>query len=67
MLDNVLARSLPTSSTHGGGDMDVDEDPMSVLEENQAMEQASKLRTLAGDVESFVEGQGDVEGATFEE
>jgi hypothetical protein len=67
MLDNMLARSQPTLNTQGGADMDVDEDPTERLEETQAMEQANQLRTLASKVGSFVEGKGDVEGATFEE
>jgi hypothetical protein len=32
-----------------------------------ATEQAARLKTLAGKVESFVEGEGDLEGARFEE
>jgi len=37
------------------------------LEDRIAAEQASKLQNLAAKVEEFVEGEGDLEGATFEE
>jgi hypothetical protein len=36
-------------------------------EERLAQEQTEKLRGLAAKVERFVEGEGDVEGARFEE
>lgn len=36
-------------------------------EDNIANEQASRLKDFAAQVENFVEGQGDIEGAKFEE
>jgi len=36
-------------------------------EDEAAAEQAKKLKNLAAKVEDFVEGQGDLEGALFEE
>jgi len=36
-------------------------------EERVAKEQASRLQDLATKVQNFVEGEGDVEGAMFEE
>jgi len=42
--------------------MDVDQ-----KEDQLAQNQASKLKSLAQKVEEFVEGEGDIEGARFEE
>ena len=36
-------------------------------EDDAAEEQAKKLKNLAAKVEDFVEGEGDLEGALFEE
>lgn len=47
-------------------DMNVD-DPKDDSEERVASEQASRLKDLAAKVEGFVEGEGDLEGARFEE
>lgn len=48
--------------------MDVDKPTAGETEEDRvAKEQASKLQDLAQKVENFVEGEGDVEGAKFEE
>jgi hypothetical protein len=67
MVDNMLAR-VQMPSGQGEADMDVDnEKSTGALEDKQAAEQANQLRTLASKVENFVAGQGDVEGATFEE
>jgi len=46
--------------------MDVD-DQKDSAEDRLASEQAKQLKNLATKVESFVEGQGDLEGALFEE
>ena len=43
--------------------MDVDESP----EDRLASEQAKKLKELATKVESFIDLEGDIEGARFEE
>ena len=48
--------------------MDVDpQNETESLEDKLASEQAKKLRDLATKVENFVEGEGDLEGARFEE
>ena len=60
-LDNMLQNMAPGGST-GITAMDVDQ-----KEEDLAQDQASKLKSLAQKVEEFVEGQGDLEGARFEE
>ena len=46
--------------------MDVDE-PGAKAEDRLASAQAAKLQELATKVEQFVEGEGDIEGARFEE
>ena len=56
------SRAKPKES-NGLDDMDVDESP----EDRLASEQAKKLKDLASKVESFIDGEGDVEGARFEE
>ena len=60
-FDGVLQSMAP-----GGSDR---HDPMDVdkKEEQLAQDQASKLKSLAQKVEEFVEGEGDLEGARFEE
>ena len=45
----------------------MDVDGPNDLEDRLATKQAAQLKTLAGKVESFVEGEGDLEGARFEE
>lgn len=48
--------------------MDVDQPGDARTEEdNIANQQASRLKDFAAQVENFVEGQGDIEGAKFEE
>lgn len=44
--------------------MEADEES---AEDRLASDQASRLKSLATKVEAFVEGKGDLEGATFEE
>lgn len=56
------SRAKPKESG-GGDDMDVDESP----EDRLASEQAKKLKDLASKVENFIDGEGDLEGARFEE
>jgi len=60
-FDNMLQNMVPRRSGGVEG-MDVDE-----KEEQLAQDQASKLKSLARKVEEFVEGEGDMEGARFEE
>ena len=60
-FDSMLKTIAPGHS-NGIGAMDVDH-----KEEQLAQDQASKLKSLAQKVEEFVEGEGDLEGARFEE
>jgi hypothetical protein len=60
-FDSLLQNMVPGQST-GINTMDVDQ-----KEEQLAQEQASKLKSLAQKVEEFVEGEGDLDGALFEE
>ena len=60
-LDSVLQNMAPEKST-GTDVMDIDQ-----KEEELAQGQALKLKSLAQKVEQFVEGEGDLEGARFEE
>jgi len=60
-FDTMLQNMVPGQSD-GIGVMDVDQ-----KEEQLAQDQASKLKSLAQKVEEFVEGEGDLEGARFEE
>ena len=60
-FDNMLQNMVPGQSD-GIGTMGVDQ-----KEEQLAQDQASKLKSLAQKVEKFVEGEGDLEGARFEE
>lgn len=70
-FDNVLEQTMGASTSMARSDqnaMDVDKpDSGETLEDRIAAEQASKLQNLAAKVEEFVEGEGDLEGATFEE
>jgi hypothetical protein len=59
-LDQLLGSSVDA--------MDVDERDLGLSDDDKmAQDQASKLHNLAQKVESFVEGEGDIEGARFEE
>lgn len=53
----------PNAMEVDGDDDDQEESP----EDRLASEQAMKLRDLASKVEQFVEGEGDLEGAKFDE
>ena len=69
-FDKGLEASLAgaTSNTKNSDAMDVD--PLNETESPEdklASEQAMKLKDLATKVEIFVEGEGDLEGARFEE
>lgn len=58
--------SLLRNMTHGQSTV-VDAMNVDQKEERLAQEQASKLKSLAQKVEEFVEGEGDLDGALFEE
>jgi hypothetical protein len=68
-FDSVLQEKMrfndaPSTSR----DMDVDHSPDSGNgEDGMTKAQVAKLRDLASKVDAFVSGEGDVEGATFEE
>ena len=64
MLESTLGKP---QSERGKVSNAMDVDGPNDLEDRLAMEQAAQLKTLAGKVESFVEGEGDLEGARFEE
>lgn len=57
-----------TGNAKNSDAMDVDsQNETESLEDKLALEQAKKLKDLATKVENFVEGEGDLEGARFEE
>lgn len=62
-FDDMLERTRSQSQSQ---EMDVDS-TSDGAEERIAKEQANKLQGLAAKVQKFVEGEGDVEGARFEE
>lgn len=62
MLENTMGQK-PRSAENA---MDVDEDDLAE-EDRVAQQQTAKLQEMAKKVEDFVEGKGDLEGATFEE
>ncbi|KAF7339943.1 Protein ecdysoneless [Mycena venus] len=65
MLERTMGSSKPKQQQQNA--MDVDQDGEEFAEDRVASEQASRLKTLATKVEAFVEGKGDLEGATFED
>ena len=63
----MLSNSMGVKEVPGGPTaMEVDQ-PINSTEDDVAAKQASRLQDLASKVEKFVEGEGDVEGARFEE
>ena len=64
MLGKTLGAKHEDQKTSNA--MDVDS-PRDDAEEHAAATQAARLKELASKVENFVEGEGDVEGARFEE
>lgn len=67
MMDDIFNRTQNLSPPEGADKMDIDVEEAKKLEDTKTRQQAIKLQELAKKVEKFVEGQGDVEGATFEE
>ena len=57
-----LLQNMTSGQSSGVDTTNVDQ-----KEEELAQDQASKLKSLAQKIEKFVEGEGDVEGALFEE
>ena len=69
-FDKSLEASLTgaTGNAKNSDAMDIDTpNKEESLEDKLASEQAKKLKDLATKVENFVEGEGDLEGARFEE
>jgi expansin (peptidoglycan-binding protein) len=62
-FDDMLEKTMGPKPLQGNTDVTDRE----VVEDQLANEQASKLQTLAGKVEEFIEGEGTLEGALFEE
>lgn len=67
-FDDILEKTMGASRNKVQSAMDVDQPKDARTEEDSiANEQASRLKDFAAKVENFVEGQGDIEGAKFEE
>jgi hypothetical protein len=67
-FDNMLEKTMGASKNEPRDAMDVDKPEVWDTEEDRiSTEQASRLQDLAQKVENFVEGEGHVEGAKFEE
>ena len=67
-FDNMLERTMGISKNKAENAMEVDKPEGGETEEDRvAKGQASRLQELAQKVEDFVEGEGDVEGAKFDE
>ncbi|KAJ7919076.1 SGT1 protein-domain-containing protein [Mycena leptocephala] len=62
-FENMLETNMGSSKQQENA-MEVDEES---AEDRLASDQASRLKSLATKVEAFVEGKGDLEGATFED
>lgn len=68
-FDEILERATGSSKAEtqrSMNPMDIEE-PKAEAEDRLASAQATKLKELAAKVEEFVEGDGDIEGARFEE
>ncbi|CAK5280110.1 unnamed protein product, partial [Mycena citricolor] len=61
-FEGMLSRTTGTATA-----MDVDTPERSAVEDRVASEQADKLKDLASKVEAFVEGQGSLDGALFDD
>jgi len=66
-LETQLQQSLGHTKKVRQEDAMVVDSPEIPAEDRMASEQASRLKDLANKVEQFVEGEGDMEGARFEE
>ncbi len=67
-FDEMLEKTMASSNVEArrpSDTMDIDEPAKA--EDRLASAQAAKLQELATKVEQFVEGEGDIEGARFEE
>lgn len=66
MLENTLGGSTNIHKVPSDA-MEIEPSVQEIEEDRIAKEQASKLQDLAKKVEDFVEGEGNIEGAQFEE
>ncbi len=67
MLENSRTKGK-SKARQDSNAMDVDKEETAESAENLlASEQAKKLKDLANKVENFIEGEGDIEGAIFDE
>jgi hypothetical protein len=67
-FDDMLEKTMGTFKNKPQDVMEVDKPEARETEEDRiAKERASRLQDLAQKVEDFVEGEGDAEGAKFEE
>lgn len=64
MLENCLTKGK-VKAQKDTSSMDVDGDES--VDDALASEQAKRLKDLANKVENFIEGEGDIDGAIFEE
>ncbi|KAJ6574750.1 SGT1-domain-containing protein [Mycena capillaripes] len=65
-FENMLETTMGSSKQHETA-MEADPDGEESVEDRLTSDQASRLKNLATKVEAFVEGKGDLEGATFED
>ena len=61
----MLQSAVPPAKNRAPGAMEID--ITQTAEDRTTLEQADRLKELATKVQDFVEGEGDLEGATFEE
>lgn len=60
----MLQSTVPPAKNRAPGAMEIDSQ---TAEDRTTLEQADRLKELATKVEDFVEGEGDLDGARFEE
>jgi SGT1 protein len=65
-FENVLEKTMGAGNQSHAMNVDMAEG-RETLEDRTAKEQATRLQKLAEKVEEFVEGEGDLDGARFEE
>ncbi|KIY67595.1 hypothetical protein CYLTODRAFT_352909 [Cylindrobasidium torrendii FP15055 ss-10] len=68
-FDEMLAKTVGRAPGDAVMDVDDEDDEMdpTKAEDRKANEQATRLKDLASKVEQFVEGEGDLDGARFED
>jgi hypothetical protein len=64
----MLQSTVPPAKNRTPGAMEIDNSTITqTTEDRTTLEHADRLKELATKVEDFVEGEGDLEGARFEE